>query len=140
MRKGKEMDRESVNKVLDKIYDYSKLVVDYDGVLYMAASMINELYAKVDALEIDNSVLSKGNAQLMQECIRLKKQNDKFREVLTSELNAVYEVRESRWGARQLDPVVAIKCTKHEAIAICQQLNATGKGDYFYIIRSEVRK
>ena len=141
MRKGKEMNRNQIQEVLDDLFDCQKQASFYvSDKIDIARAMIMELVAQVDALEIDCAALSSGNAQLMHECIRLKKQNDKFREVLTSELNAVYEVRESRWGARQLDPVRAIKCTKHEAAAICQQLNATGKGDYFYIIRSEVRK
>lgn len=139
--KVKEMNKSQIQEVLDDLFDCQKHVNFYvSDVIDLARAMIMQLGAQVDALEIDNATLSHGNAQLMHECIKLKRQNDKYRSVLTSELNAIYEVRESRWGARQLDPVVAIKCTKHEAVAICQQLNAIGKGDYFYIIRSEVRK
>ena len=140
LRKGIEMNKNQIQEVLDDLIVCQKHVGFYVGALIdIARATIMELGAQVDALEIDNATLSHGNAQLMSECIKLKRQNEKYRSVLTSELNAVYEVRESRWRDRQLDPVVAIKCNKHEAVAICQKLNATGKSNYCYITRSEER-
>lgn len=135
------MNKSQIQEVLDDLYDCQKQVSFYvSDIIDIARAMIMQLGAQVDALEIDNATLSQGNAQLMHECIKLKRQNDKYRSVLTSELSAIYEVRQSQWLDRQLDPVVAIKCTKHEAIMICQRLNAVNKSVYFYIVKSEVKK
>ena len=99
---------------------------------------LTQLFNHKEALCDEVEKLHKQLCALKWENLNLKRQNEKYKSVLTSELHSVYEVRQSKWGKRRtLDPIIAVHCTKHEAMTICQQFNKAFNKDgiYFYMVK-----
>lgn len=105
---------------------------------HIIMATLRQLYSVKESLWIKMRAFALQNMGLKRENAKLRCQNEKYKSVLTSELHAVYEVRQSKWRKRRdLDPVMAVHCTKHEAMTLCQYWNQANNKDgiFFYIAK-----